>query len=147
MARGQDLGPDTIAADLESDRESVKRTPSAMPIKSNDISPLAVEILGVQGKKISQSKSMGPATAIWNSKIVDASSTLVWFGDMDIDRYREDLIKLSKQLGLLYILPESGESLDDAMVMIDHERIWVDDKFAKYARLKSVRLARISKNK
>ena len=74
-----------------------------------ELSPIATQILGYYGKKISQSKTLGPATAIWNSNIADVNEMIVWTGDIDIERYREQLLQLAKVLGPLYILPERGE--------------------------------------
>lgn len=107
--------------------------------KTQDISPIAKKILGMEGKKISQSKTLGPATAIWNAQIVDASHTVVWFGDIDIERYREQLLELANQIGRLYIAGEFAESGDESLVLIDQGKIWIDDRFAQYIHLKSMR--------
>jgi hypothetical protein len=104
-----------------------------------EISPIAMKVLGYYGKKISQSKTLGPATAVWNSKIADVNEIIVWTGDIDIERHREQLLQLAKELGPLYILPERGESKHAALVIIDQDKIWIDDNFAKYIHNKSMR--------
>lgn len=104
-----------------------------------EISPIATKILGMQGRKISQSKTLGPPTAIWNAKIVDTKETVLWFGDIDIKRSREQLLRLADQHGPLHILRESDSTIDGALVMIGSGKIWIDDKFASYISMKSVR--------
>lgn len=108
-------------------------------MKISDTSPIAKQLLGFPGRMISHSKSLGPATAVWNAQIVNAEGKAVWAGDIDIEKSREQILQLAKQLGMLYILPESGKSTYDALVMVKQDKIWIDDKFANYIRMKSSR--------
>ena len=105
-------------------------------MKISDVSPIAEQVLGFPGRMISHSKSLGPATAVWNAQIVNAKGKAVWAGDIDIEKSREQILQLAKQLGLLYILPESGKSTYDALVLVEQGKIWIDDKFATYIRMK-----------
>jgi len=56
-----------------------------------------IEVLGIQGRMVSGSKSCGPAMAVYNAN-VGVDGKLVWYGDVDIDRSKVDLIKLSMRI-------------------------------------------------
>lgn len=100
----------------------------------------AREILGIPGRILSPSKSLGPATAIWNARIIDVDKNLLWNGDIDVEQSRDQLLQLAKELGPIYILREFDTRLDEALVRILLDKMWIDDNFAKYMRLKEQRL-------
>jgi hypothetical protein len=106
------------------------------------ISQIAKKVFGMPGRMISMSKSLGPPTAVWNAKVLNARAKMIWSGDIDIEQNREQLLQLADQLGPLYILPESAESINEALVMVEPGEIWIDDKFVKYICVKTMRQRR-----
>ena len=70
------------------------------------ISPVAVEVLGMTGRMLYRSKSMKKPTTIFNANIFNAKAKKIWHGDLEIERDREALLRLSNRLGGIYILYE-----------------------------------------
>ena len=71
-----------------------------------DISSVAQEYLGMPGRMLYHSKSRGKPTTIFNANIFDRRAKKIWFGDLEIERDRAALLKISKELGPLYVLYE-----------------------------------------
>jgi hypothetical protein len=71
------------------------------------ISKYAVEFLGYQGRMLYRSKSMKKPTTIFNASIFNSKAEKIWYGDLEIERDRKELIALSKREGELYIPSES----------------------------------------
>ncbi|MGD0885370.1 MAG: hypothetical protein ABSA46_10965 [Thermodesulfovibrionales bacterium] len=81
--------------------------------KFTRISRTAVTLLGMLDRMIYTSKSMRQPTTIFNANIFNARANKIWFGDMEIERDKEALLKLARRVGPLYILAESdGRFLD-----------------------------------
>lgn len=70
------------------------------------ISADAVEILGMPGRMLYRSKSMKKPTTIFNANIFDKEAKKIWHGDLEIERDREALMRLSDRLGGIYVLYE-----------------------------------------
>jgi hypothetical protein len=74
--------------------------------KISKISLTAVKLLGLHGRVLYRSKSMRQPTTIFNANIFNSRAKKIWFGDLEIERDREALLKLSRRIGPVYILYE-----------------------------------------
>jgi hypothetical protein len=74
--------------------------------KFTKISRVAEKLLGIAGRMLYTSKSMKKPTTIFNANIFNAKAKKIWFGDLEIERDREALLRLSQKLGTIYILYE-----------------------------------------
>ena len=102
----------------------------------------AVEFLGIPGRMLYPSKSMRKPTTIFNAYVFTEKVQNIWTGDVEIERDREKLIGLSKEIGTLYIMlegeirrrmPEIVELLKtSALVIIDKEHITFSESFEAY---------------
>ena len=106
-------------------------------------SRLADKLLGMCGRMLYRSKSMKQPTTIFNANLFNAKAKKIWVGDMEIERDKEALLKLSKRLGPLYILWEpDGRFLEFmpticyvksmAAVTIENGSISYSKHFAEY---------------
>ena len=113
-------------------------------ISSDDLVRIkaAEKILGIPGRMLYPSKSMRKPTTIFNAYVFTDKVQSIWIGDIEIERDREKLIGLSKEIGTLYIMleleirlqmPETVERLKtSALVIIDKEHITFSDTFKAY---------------
>ncbi|MFZ5998015.1 MAG: hypothetical protein ACOYW7_11090 [Nitrospirota bacterium] len=112
------------------------------------ISRTAEKLLGYCDRMLYHSKSRKQPTTIFNANIFNARAKKVWFGDLEIERDREALLKLSKKLGPLYILYEmDGRFLKEiptpgyvkgwAAVVIDNGMITYSEDFARWVEFQS----------
>ena len=74
--------------------------------KITKISRAAVKLIGFPGRMLYRSKSMRQPTTIFNANIFNARAKKIWFGDLEIERDKEALLKLSQKIGPVYILYE-----------------------------------------
>jgi hypothetical protein len=72
------------------------------------LSKTAEKLLGWSGKMLYTSRSMKKPTTIFNANIFNSKAKKIWFGDLEIERDAEAILKLSRRLGPLYILYEMG---------------------------------------
>ncbi len=78
----------------------------------------AVEVMGHMGRMISGSKSGYDRdhpgnVVVFNANLCTRSSGKVWFGDLDVTRDKEKLIRLSLELGEpVYVLREHDARFD-----------------------------------
>ena len=110
--------------------------------KFTNLSPAAKKALGMSGRMVSLSKTLGPATAIYNANIFDAKAKRIWYGDIVIGRDRENLLVLADQLGPLYILSEFKGSclkgiptrkyIQAVALVIVGTKVWIDDHYIQY---------------
>ena len=109
-------------------------------------SRLAGKLLGMCGRMLYPSKSMKQPTTIFNAK-----AKKIWFGDMEIERDREALLKLSKRIGPLYVLwesdgrflkfmPSPGYVKNMVAVTIENGAITYSKDFAEYVVAMTKRL-------
>lgn len=70
------------------------------------ITKTAEKCLGLSGRMLYPSKSMKKPTTIFNANIFNARAKKIWFGDLEIERDKDALLKISKRLGALYVLWE-----------------------------------------
>lgn len=54
---------------------------------------------------------MKKPTTIFNANIFDSKAEKIWFGDIEIERNKEALLKLSKRLCPIY----TGREIDDGI--------------------------------
>lgn len=71
----------------------------------------AQDILGYPGAMLSGSKTSPPGeTVVWNANVVmekDGALRKVWFGDLNLTRRKDDLLKLAQTLdAAVYVLYE-----------------------------------------
>ncbi len=110
------------------------------------ISNPAVGFLGMAGRMLYTSKSMRKPTTIFNANIFNSQTKKIWFGDLEIERDREALLKLSLRIGPLYILYESdGRFLEQkpspwlirskAIVVVEKGQILCIKDFAERVRI------------
>ncbi len=111
-----------------------------------EISKPAVEFLGMAGRMLYTSKSMRKPTTIFNANIFNNQAKKIWFGDLEIERDREELLKLSLRIGPLYILyesdgrflerkPSSGLIRSKAVVIVEKGQILCTKDFAERVRI------------
>jgi hypothetical protein len=74
--------------------------------KITKISRTAIELIGFPGRMLYRSKSMRQPTTIFNANIFNSRARKIWFGDLEIERDKEALLKLSQKIGPVYILYE-----------------------------------------
>jgi len=74
--------------------------------KITKVSGIALQYLGMNGRMLYRSKSLGQPTTIFNANIFDQRAKKIWFGDLEIDRDRKALTMISTELGNIYILRE-----------------------------------------
>lgn len=70
------------------------------------ISRTAMELLGIPDRMLYRSKSMAKPTTIFNANLYDAKADKIWYGDLEIERDAEALLKLSDVSGPIYVLWE-----------------------------------------
>jgi len=110
----------------------------------------AEKFLGISGRMLYPSKSMRKPTTIFNAYVFTDKVQNIWTGDIEIERDREKLIGLSKEIGTLYIMlegeirlrmPENAERLKtNALVIIDKELVTFSDTFQAYVEFWQERL-------
>lgn len=110
--------------------------------KFTALSPVAKELLGLPGRMISPSKTLGPKGAIYNANLFNERAKRIWNGDIDIIHDRETLLDLADRLGTLYVLQEhKGQNLrgipnmkyiQSAALVIIGTKMWIDDHFVLY---------------
>jgi hypothetical protein len=99
------------------------------------------------------SKSMKKPTTIFNANIFNSRAKKIWFGDIEIERDEEALLKLYRRLGPLYILYEiDGRFLDEiptigyvrskAIVTVEGGIISYSESFAERVEILKKRLIR-----
>lgn len=114
-------------------------------------SRLADKLLGMSGRMLYHSKSMKQPTTIFNANIFNSKAKKIWAGDIEIERDKEALLKLSKRLGPLYVLWEmDGRFLEFipginyvksiAAVTIENGSISHSKDFAKYVSVMTERI-------
>jgi len=74
--------------------------------KITKISRAAVKLIGFPGRMLYRSKSMRQPTTIFNANIFNSRAKKIWFGDLEIEKDKEALLKLSQKIGPIYILFE-----------------------------------------
>ena len=68
------------------------------------------KILGMSGRMLYRSKSLKQPTTIFNANIFNARAEKIWVGDIEIERDKEALCRLSKRIGTaLYTLGDGWE--------------------------------------
>lgn len=111
----------------------------------------ADKLLGMCGRTLYRSKSMKRPTTIFNANVFNARAKKIWFGDMEIERDKEALLKLSRILGPLYILYENdGRFLEfiptigyikrRAAVTVENGTISYSKELAEYVEAISLRI-------
>ncbi|HAM51833.1 MAG TPA: hypothetical protein DCP92_14540 [Nitrospiraceae bacterium] len=126
--------------------------------KFEDLTPLAREHLGFPGRMLYHSKSLAKPTTIFNANLFNKEARKIWYGDLEIERDREALLKLSEELGPLYILwemdgrflesePTPGYVKAKAAVTVADGEITYSEHFKKYIEAMKERLARIAKKR
>lgn len=70
------------------------------------ISKAAEKYLGLSGRMLYPSKRMKKPTTIFNANIFNARAKKIWLGDIEIERDKDALLKISKGPGPLYVLWE-----------------------------------------
>ena len=116
-----------------------------------NILPTADKLLGMCGRMLYHSKSMKQPTTIFNANIFNARAKKIWFGDIEIERDREALLKLSRRLGPLYILwepdgrflefmPTAGYVKSRAAVTVENGSISYSKDFSRYVEAMSKRM-------
>lgn len=70
------------------------------------ISRTATELLGIPDRMLYRSKGMAKPTTIFNANLYDAKADKIWYGDLEVERDTEVLLKLFDSIGPLYILYE-----------------------------------------
>lgn len=109
--------------------------------RSAKVSKYAVELLGYPGRMLYPNKRMGTPTTIFNANIFNSKAEKIWYGDIDIERFREELVKLSDRLGSIHVLaefdgrfmrsnPTIGYVMSNAAVIIEDQRIIYGNDFA-----------------
>jgi hypothetical protein len=117
----------------------------------------ADKLLGMCGRMLYTSKSMKQPTTIFNANIFNAKAKKIWFGDIEIERDKEALLKLSRKLGPLYILwemdgrfldfiPSIGYIKSRAAVTVEDGVISYSKEFAEYVEVLRERLNKNTKN-
>jgi len=107
--------------------------------------------LGMCDRMLYPSKSMKQPTTIFNANVFNARAKKIWFGDMEIERDKEALLKLSRRLGPLYILyemdgrflefiPTIGYIKSSAAVTVENGTISYSRDFSKYVEAITLRL-------
>jgi hypothetical protein len=82
------------------------------------LSKTAHRFLGWSGRLLYRSKRMKQPTTIFNANIFNSRAKKIWFGDLDVEKDREALLKLSRRLGTLYVLYETdGRFLEEIPTM------------------------------
>jgi len=111
----------------------------------------ADKLLGMCGRMLYHSKSMKQPTTIFNANVFNARAKKIWFGDMEIERDKEALLKLSRRLGPLYILyemdgrflefiPTIGYIKSRAAVTVENGTISYSRDFSKYVEAITLRI-------
>lgn len=122
-----------------------------------NILPTADKLLGMCGRMLYRSKSMKQPTTIFNANIFNAKAKKIWFGDIEIERDRKALLKLSKRIGPLYILwemdgrfldfiPSIGYVKSRAAVTVEDGVITYSEEFAEYVKVLRERLSKNTEN-
>lgn len=121
-----------------------------------NILPAADKLLGMCGRMLYRSKSMKQPTTIFNANIFNARAKKIWFGDIEIERDKEALLKLSRKIGPLYILwemdgrfldfiPSIGYVKSRAAVTVEDGVISYSKEFAEYVEVLRKRLSKNTK--
>jgi|SRR5208283_1649937 len=116
----------------------------------------ADKLLGMCGKMLYRSKSMKQPTTIFNANVFNARAKKIWFGDMEIERDKDALLKLSRRLGPLYILyetdgrflefiPTIGYLKSRAAVTVENGTISYSKDFAEYVEAITKRIEKRGK--
>lgn len=116
-----------------------------------EISRPAVSLLGIPGRTLYPKRSMRQPSTIFNANIFDGQGKKIWHGDLEIERDREALTRLSLRVGTIYILYESDgrfftqkPSLDfiraRTALMVEKGRIMCTRDFAERVRLLKQRM-------
>ena len=126
--------------------------------KITRISMEAERLLGWPGRRLYPSKGMKKPTTIFNANIFNSKANKIWFGDIEIERDKETLLRLSKKSGPIYILYEMDERFLEeilsvayvktrAAVRIDKGNISYGENFARYIENLSKRMKGKIRNK
>lgn len=105
------------------------------------MSPTAETYLGAKGRKFFVNRGVKMSTTIFNASLFNARAEKIWFGDLDIQRDEDALLRLSAKIGNLYILDKLGERFlgqkpslysirNKAAVIIEEGRILCSKFFA-----------------
>lgn len=110
------------------------------------LSDQACKLLGLHGRMMYRSKTLGGPTTIFNATLFDSNARRIWFGDLEIERDYQKLIKLSETEGTLYILRESDGYLDfmpsieyvqdAALVTVKNGSVTYDPHYERYIELR-----------
>jgi hypothetical protein len=68
----------------------------------------AEEFLGKPGRMLYPKKIFETPTTMFNAIIYNAGAKQIWAGDLEIVMDRETLLKLSEQVGTIYVLREGA---------------------------------------
>ena len=108
------------------------------------------EVLGIPGKMISGSKSLyrkhyPDNMVVFNSNLCTREYGKIWYGDIDITRSKDDLIRVSEILGRdIYILyemdarfeNEDSPLFDEYVIRFSPNGTWtINPKYEKYYKL------------
>ena len=118
-------------------------------------SRMACKLLGMCGRMLYHSKSMKQPTTIFNANIFNVRAKKIWFGDIEIERDREGLLKISRRLGPLYVLeemdgrfleflPTIGYIKSRAAVVIENGTISYSKDFSEYVEMLCKRMKKSS---
>ncbi len=113
-----------------------------MDKKFTQLSRTADKLLGLAGRMLYISKSMKKPTTIFNANIFNSKAKKIWFGDIEIERDKEALLKISKRLGPIYVLwemdgrflehiPTIGYVKSRALVTVENGCILYSKEFAE----------------
>jgi len=96
------------------------------------------------------SKGMRKTTTIFNANIFNEEAKKIWFGDIEIERDKDPLLRLSRLSGPLYILyemdgrflkkvPDKNYIKDKAIVIVSEGKISCDPIFRDRSKIPSNR--------
>lgn len=123
-----------------------------------NILPSADKLLGMCGRMLYHSKSMKQPTTIFNANIFNSRAKKIWFGDLEIDRDKGALLKLSRRIGPLYILwemdgrfleqiPTIGYVKSRAIVTVENGSITYSPEFAEKVEILTERMKNSKKKR
>lgn len=110
--------------------------------KITEISQPAEELLGMAGRMLYISRGIKKPPTIFNANIFNEKGKKIWFGDIDINRDKTALFRLSARLGYIYILygmesrllrhnPSIWELRKSAAVIIEEGNMLYSKNFAE----------------
>ena len=126
--------------------------------KFTRLSRMAEKLIGGPGRLTCFSKSLRTPATICNANIFNSKAMKIWFGDLDMEKDRDALLKLSKRLGLLYILyetdgrfleymPTIGYVKSRAKAIVENGKVSYSRDFSEYVEVMNERSKRGKRRK